>query len=201
MRIVSDMIKIAKASELDFNPRPQMGMIFTNGFYQWLKYFSKDKEKLAKALAHIFDLDMFFVALDGEKIASITAGGECNVSPIKLDPKELCKHLGAISGRMAKWMLAKHLVNIKYPFEVNENMGSISFVATSPEYRGKSIGQQLIAHIMENSHYAEYVLEVADNNASAIRLYEKLGFSEFARKPAPKASGFNYLLYMKRVIN
>jgi len=45
--------------------------------------------------------------------------------------------------------------------------------------------------------YSEYVLEVIDTNAPAIRLYEKLGYREFTRTPAVKGSGFNYYVYMK----
>ena len=48
--------------------------------------------------------------------------------------------------------------------------------------------------------YNEYILEVVDANTSAIRLYEKLGYVEFARKPAPKKSGFNYFVYMKCLV-
>jgi ribosomal protein S18 acetylase RimI-like enzyme len=48
-------------------------------------------------------------------------------------------------------------------------------------------------------HYSEYILEVADTNTPAIRLFEKLGYKEFTRKPAPKKSGFSHFVYMKLV--
>jgi hypothetical protein len=42
--------------------KPQISRVFVDGFYQWLRYFSKDKTKLTRALAHIFNTDCFFIA-------------------------------------------------------------------------------------------------------------------------------------------
>jgi ribosomal protein S18 acetylase RimI-like enzyme len=45
------------------------------------------------------------------------------------------------------------------------------------------------------------VLEVADTNLNAVNLYTKLGFKEFKRveEKHSKASGINYLVYMKYI--
>jgi ribosomal protein S18 acetylase RimI-like enzyme len=191
-------MEFLRANELSFDPRPQMGRIFVEGFYQWLKYFSKDKEKLSRAMTHIFNLDCFYLAAEGNNIAVITACTNGKSPPIELDKKTLCQTLGFIAGRIAYMMLSKHLVNHPYPFEVMSQTGSIEFVATSPEFRGRGVAHGLIEHIINTESYSEYVLEVASNNASAIRLYEKLGFVEFKRTPAPKQGGFEYLLYMRK---
>ncbi|MCK8488852.1 hypothetical protein M0651_16905 [Paenibacillus sp. MBLB2552] len=48
--------------------------------------------------------------------------------------------------------------------------------------------------------YEDYFLEVVDTNTAAIRLYEKLGFVEFRRKPQRcfrKQAGFNARIYMR----
>jgi ribosomal protein S18 acetylase RimI-like enzyme len=95
-------------------------------------------------------------------------------------------------------MLNKHLVNHRYPFEVPPQTGSLEFVASATEFRGKGAAKGLISHIMDTTPYDEYVLEVAVNNTPAVKLYEKLGFAEFKRTPAPKGGGFNHLLYMSR---
>jgi ribosomal protein S18 acetylase RimI-like enzyme len=95
-------------------------------------------------------------------------------------------------------MLKKHLVEHTYPFTVTVQMGSIEFVATSPEHRGKGAARGLIDYIINNTYYSEYVLEVADNNTTAVKLYEKLGFAEFMRTPAPKGSGVDYFVYMTK---
>lgn len=187
-----------RANELSFDPRPQMGMIFAKGFYQWLKYFTKDKDKLARTLTHMFILDYFYVAVEGNKIAAITACTDGKTPPIKLDKKTMCKMLGFIAGRIAYVMLTKHLVNHKYPFDVFTQTGSIEFVASAAEFRSKGAAHGLITHIIDATPYSEYILEVADNNTPAVRLYEKLGFVEFKRTPAPKGGGFNHLVYMRK---
>lgn len=191
-------MEFLRADELSFDPRPQMGRIFAEGFYQWLKYFTKDKEKLSRAMAHIFILDHFYLAVEGDKIAAITACTDGKSPPVKLDKKILCQTLGFVAGRMAYMMLSKHLVNHPYPFEVMPQTGSIEFVATAPEFRGKGVAYGLIEHIMNAASYREYILEVASNNTSAIRLYEKLSFVEFKREPAPKQGGFEHFLYMRK---
>ena len=187
-----------KASELSFSPREQMSVIFADGFYQWLKYFSKDKTRLAKAFEHIFDLDRFYVAFENDIIACIIACGDQNPPPISLDKKILSKELGFLRGRIAYKMLNKHIVNHSYPFDFSPETGVIEFVATAPGFRGQGIAGRLLAHVMEVSPYDEFILEVADTNTSAVHTYEKAGFIEFIREPAPKNSGFNYFVYMKR---
>ena len=57
------MIEIKLASKLPFDPRKGMGEIFADGFYKDLAFFTKDKNKLAMAFAHMFVLDVFYVAL------------------------------------------------------------------------------------------------------------------------------------------
>ena len=188
-----------KANELTFDPCQQMGRIFAEGFYDHgLKHFSKDKSKLAKALTHIFDLNNFYVAVENNVIMAFIGCSAKKPPPIKLDKKILIKELGFIRGRVAYWGLNKFMVNHVYPFELSPQTGSIEFVATAPEHRGKGAAFGLLSYVMEISPFSEHVLEVIDNNTPAIRLYEKLGFNEFVRTPAPRGSGFKHFVYMKR---
>jgi ribosomal protein S18 acetylase RimI-like enzyme len=76
-------------------------------------------------------------------------------------------------------------------------MGSIEFVATSPDFRRQGAGFALLSYIMEETPYETYVLEVADTNTNAIGLYEKLGFREMKRIKAPRGSGVNFFIYMR----
>ena len=186
-----------RADQLPFDPRPQMSMIFADGFYMWLRFFSKDKAKLARAFAHIFDLSHFYVAIQDGEVAALVSSTAGNISQIKLDKKTLYRELGCIRGHIAYAALTKNLVNHVYPFELPPQTGTIEFVATAPAFRGKGVAQGLIAHVMENMPYAEYMLEVADNNDTALRLYEKLGFIAFMRTSAPIGSGFKHYVYMK----
>lgn len=190
---------ILRASEAGRDLKPEVSVVFVDGFYQWLNYFSKNKHQLAKAFAHMFDLNAFFVAMDGSSVAGIAACTDGKKPPIRLDRRELQRALGLISGSFAYIVLKKHLENHPYPFEMEHRTGSVEFVATAPEYRGQGVASALIRHIMSVSPYDEYVLEVADTNTIAVRLYERLGFQEFLRVKAPnsKRNGVNDFVYMK----
>jgi len=190
-------MEFIRVDKLSFDPRPIMGRIFVEGFYHSLKCFSKDKERLAQAFAYIFDLQYFYAAMIDDEIAAVVACTDGKPPPISLDKRILCRTLGFIRGRFAYWMLQKHVIAHTYPFEIPKQTGSIEFVATAPEHRGKGAAYGLLVHIMNTLPYTEYVLEVADNNTAAIRLYEKLGYRQFERAKAPRGSGFSSFLYMK----
>ena len=183
--------------------REQMGRIFVEGFYGWLKYFGKDKARLAKAFEHIFDLDRFYVAVSNTKIVSICAANHGKTPPISLDAAILKSHLGFIKGRLADKMLNLHLIRKVYPFEIAKDCGIIEYVATCPEHRGLGIAKTLIKYSADNSDYNEFILEVAENNTVALAFYEKLGFSEFARIPehGSRFSGVSVYVYMKYKVN
>jgi ribosomal protein S18 acetylase RimI-like enzyme len=75
-------------------------------------------------------------------------------------------------------MFKHHIINHTYPFPLGKDMGTIEFVSTSTTHRRLGIAYGLLSHIMEQTRYHEYVLEVADINTAAQDLYKKLGFYE-----------------------
>ncbi|HAM81728.1 GNAT family N-acetyltransferase [Ornithinibacillus bavariensis] len=199
-----DKYTIVKANETDLDVRKQMSEIFAEGFTQWLVFFSKDKNIIAKAFAHMFVLDQFYVAIADGEVAGVTACTDGKEKSVRLNRKELRKHLGFIKGSMAGIFLKKEF---EAPYEnFPPNTGSIEFVGTAPKFRGQGVASQIIQHIIENTPFNDYVIEeVADTNTPAMRLYEKLGFEEYKRKPMPekiaKKIGINNYLslkYMKR---
>jgi ribosomal protein S18 acetylase RimI-like enzyme len=148
----------------------------------------------------MFILERFFVAMEDGEVAAITACTDGEAAPIHLEKAELKRHLGFVRGAFAYSMLKKNLQEHGYPFELSKDTGSIEFVATTPEYRNKGVAYALIEHVMGNRPYKNFVLEVADTNEAALRLYRRLGFEEFKRVKAPgaKASGVNFFVYMKK---
>ena len=53
-------MKVMNAKEIGGDPiRNEISSIFVDGFYKWIKFFSKDKEVLKKAFAHMFNPDAF----------------------------------------------------------------------------------------------------------------------------------------------
>ncbi len=178
----------------------EMSRIFVDGFYQWLKFFSKDKKKLAKAFSHAFQLDVFHLAIIDQEIAGMTALNDGSKPTLILDKKELRKHLGFIRGSIAFKVLKYEFEEKQYPFPSEVGLGYIEFVATSENYRHMGVASTLIQSLLETARFTSYALEVADTNSHAVRLYQKLGFKEFMRVEMKhkKRSGVNYLIYMKR---
>ncbi len=193
------MMEIRRANELGSEIRGKISGIFVGGFYQWLKYFSKDTEKLSRAFAHMFLLENFHVAvIDGEP-AGIAACSDGKTPSVRINAAEFRRHLGLFMGTIAGIMLKKELECHPYPFPIEKGVGSVEFVATHKDYRGKGVAPAIIQHIFSVTPYSSYVLEVADTNAPAVSLYQKLGFAEIMRVPHKhsKQSGVNFLVYMK----
>jgi ribosomal protein S18 acetylase RimI-like enzyme len=200
----TDVIKIAviRADKLNFDVRTQMASIFADGFTQWLGYFSKDRNTIAKAFAHMFVLDQFFVAVIDDKIAGMAACTDCITLSLRLNIKELRKHLGFIKGSIAGVVLKKEFES---PFNNPAlETGSIEFVGTATEFRGKGVATKIINYIISNTTYRNYLIEeVADTNTPAINLYKKLGFQEYRRIPVPQKKaekiGINNFISLKYI--
>lgn len=178
--------KVVRADKADFSDvREQIAEIFADGFTQWLEYFSKDKNIIAKAFAHMFVLDQFYVAVSDNKIAGMAACTDCKTLSVKLNKKELRKYLGFFKGSIAAIVLKKEF---ERPFKnPSPETGSIEYVGTASEFRGKGVASQIIRHIIEHTPYRQYLIEeVADTNTPAINLYKKLGFVEYNRIPVPQ---------------
>lgn len=173
---------VIRADKSDLDVRLQMSEIFADGFTQWLVFFSKDKRKIAKAFAHMFVLDQFYVAVADNKIAGMAACTDCRTLSVRLNKKDLRKHLGFFKGSIAGIVLKKEFES---PFENPPlQTGSIEFVGTASGFRGKGVASQIISHIIKNTTYREYLIkEVADTNTPAMNLYKKLGFEEYKRIP------------------
>ena len=190
-----------RSDKLPFDPRPQLSRVFVEGFYDWIKYFHKDKYKLINAFIHVFDLQYFYVLVDesgGEKTIAGMVACTQGYAPIALDRKIFARELGFFRGNFAHFMLKRHMVRNAYPFSLGAKTGSIEFVATSPDYRGQGIARDLITYAMKQHDYDSYVLEVADNNKAAVSVYTNLGFKEIKRVKGPRNSGVDFFLYMRK---
>lgn len=193
------MIEIVRANALHMDVRKEMSRIFVEGFHQWLKYFSKEKQPLVDVMEHAFNLDVFYFARVDGQMAGFTACSDGTVPTLRLEEAPFLQHLGEEMGSIAYSMLKGEFEEKQYPFPIVPGMGVVEFVATASEHRGKGVASAVIRHILANTPYDQYVLEVADTNQGAVRLYQKLGFQEFQRvkEPNSEQSGVNYLVYMR----
>lgn len=80
-------------------------------------------------------------------------------------------------------------------------------IAIDKDYWGIGIGQALTAACIEcarGSGYAQLELEVVSDNAGAIALYRKMGFTEFGRNPrgfCSRFQGWQELVSMRLELN
>lgn len=179
------MFDVIRADLAGSGVRRRMAEIFAEGFSQWLGFFSKDPDRIAAAFAHSFVLDQFYVALYEGEVAGMVACTDGASLSLKLDKKELRKHLGYFKGTLAGIFLKKEFESTTTP-PLPPGTGSIEFVGTAAEFKGRGVASRLIRHILEHTPYETYVInEVADTNIPAMKLYEKLGFEEYKRKEIP----------------
>ncbi|RJE84757.1 N-acetyltransferase [Paenibacillus sp. 1011MAR3C5] len=196
------MFTIIRADQTRAEIRPQMADIFADGFTQWLGFFSKDKRQISRAFAHIFVESQFYLAMSGDKVAAMAACTDGTELSVRLNTKQLIKHLGFYKGMLAVLFLKREF---QVPFHnPNGDQISLEFVGTALEFRGQGAASQVITHILGSKAYKECLIEeVADTNIPAIRLYEKLGFKEYKRKALPKKlaeqNGIHHLVSMKYV--
>lgn len=194
------MLKVVRADQAELDARLGISEIFAEGFTQWLVFFSKDPKRIAAAFAHMFILDQFYVAVSNGRVVGMAACTDGTSLSVRLDKKELRKHLGFIKGSMAGIFLKKEFeAPLNYP---SPSVGSIEFVGTAAEFRAQGVASQIIRYILEHTSYQEYVIkEVADTNIPAMKLYHKLGFNEYDRKPVPayraKKIGINHFVSLR----
>lgn len=195
------MISVIRADQAEFDVRGGMSQIFAEGFTQWLGFFSKDTDPIAAAFAHMFLLDQFYVAVSEENVVVGIAACTNGIShSVRLDGKELRKHLGLYKGTLAGIFLKKEF---EAPYiDFPSGAGSIEFIGTSAQYRGKGIATQLVQHILEHTPYQMYLIEeVADTNIPAMKLYHKLGFEIYRSRPIQvkraKKIGINSIVSLK----
>lgn len=191
------MIEVRHAKDLGNTAQQKISEIFVDSFYEHLSYFSKDKKRLAKALEHMFVLEVFYVAMIDGEIVGITACTNGRDYSVSQDKKELIKHLGLLRGIIANNAFKNEFQ--KPAVGIGEKTASVEFVATASNYRGKGVATAIMNYLFSLPQYEEYVLEAADTNTNAIKLYEKLGYREFKRlkQKFSKYIGINYRLYMK----
>nr|BFD59241.1 hypothetical protein CKG001_13480 [Bdellovibrio sp. CKG001]BFD62618.1 hypothetical protein BdHM001_12990 [Bdellovibrio sp. HM001]BFD67391.1 hypothetical protein HAGR004_24130 [Bdellovibrio sp. HAGR004] len=72
----------------------------------------------------------------------------------------------------------------------------ISLVATHPQHRRRGYMEKLLAHMIAAKGQGRSIwLEVHEENVSAQKLYEKLGFREVRRRPRYYKDGATAILY------
>jgi ribosomal protein S18 acetylase RimI-like enzyme len=188
---------ILKLAELGDAEVRQAAGVFVEGFYDSLRVIAADAGKLARALEHTLVKEQFFVALEEGRVLGIFGYSVGQKRPFRFDRAVLRRELGWLRGTLF-YHLVRH--ELEKPLNLAKHQCYFEAVATAKEARGRGVASQLNNELVTRLGYADYFLEVVDTNVNAIRLYEKLGYVEFRRKPQRwfrKQAGFNARIYMR----
>lgn len=189
--------KITKLNTLDTAFRHQAVRLFVDSFYDLIKPVSADKDTLFQIFEPSVRNDLFYVCLDGEKVAGLLAFSDNRRRAFDVAKNGAPRIFGPVKSRLAGWQMR---AVIGKPAVKTEEEGYVDFLAVDPAYRGGGIATKLIEYVSENAGITSLTLDVISNNANAIRLYRHLGFktTEIKDNPLLRLSGIRKLLIMKK---
>lgn len=192
-------IEIVKLTEAKAATKKEAIQVFVDSFYPSFQSLSKDKTKLVDFFLVTFDMELCYAALcDGIAVGFLAV---CNGEKRSLNfQKDNCiKCCGKIKGSIGYHEL-KYIIG-KPNLEHREDIG-IDYLGTKEEYRGKGIATTLLEYIFNHICDGECYIDVDSNNTVAKRLYEYVGFQEYARNSSliNKMIGFGSIVRMKKPI-
>lgn len=189
-------IQVKRMNEFDADVRREAAAVFVEGYYKELSFLSKDHGKLIEAFGPMMCPDVFYLAALDQEIVGILACSNNQQRALTVDQELLTRSFGFLKGNIS-YRFMKGEFNKKLPYP--DDTGYIECVATAVKARGKGVSTALFHYVMETAPYQRYILEVADTNEVAYRLYTKLGFSELERKKEKLAmiTGLKERIYME----
>lgn len=189
-------ILVRSMAALDDSYRLDVARVFVDGYFDALRSLCRDRERWAAALAPAFVADRFWVALVDGEVLGIAACCSPGTRAMHLDRDAFRAHLGRVRGSLAHRVMRG---SFHHRVAMAEHAGYVECVATAARARGRGIASALMEHI-QTLPYDRLLLEVADTNTGAVRLYERLGYHEVSRRTArlPWITGHRYALYLAR---
>jgi ribosomal protein S18 acetylase RimI-like enzyme len=181
-----------KAADAD---RIDIARIVVNAFWQDFSGITDDRDKMARAVAKIIVPQKFFVACEGNSVLGAAACSDKTGRAMSIHTPDMIRHLGLVRGLLDSPRCRRDFsVPLPYPADT----GYIEFVAVTRPARRRGIATALLRFIINHSNHSEYLLDVIDTNAAAIRCYEKIGFVEIDRVRDDLAAkrGYNERIYM-----
>lgn len=189
-------IEVRSMRDFDKDVSREAAEVFVDAYKKELGFFSKDPDNLVDAFQKMLNPEVFYVGMLNGEIVGILACSNNKARGLNIDRNTLKKHFGYVKGNLG-YHFMKDDFNKKLPY--NNDTGYIECVATSVKARGRGVSTALFQHILYNTSYNRFVLEVVDTNKVAYRLYAKLGFVDMKRKQERFAAfkGFKERIYMK----
>ncbi|WP_422479655.1 GNAT family N-acetyltransferase [Pleomorphochaeta sp. DL1XJH-081] len=153
--------------------------IFAASFYEPLSFISPDVDVIADILQHSFVPSNHFVALLDGNVVSVVSFSTTAGRSHRFQHDHLVDKLGFVRGTIVFFRLRGVL---EKPLDLDESQCYIDSVATDTAFRGMGVSSELQRYLLRRLPYKEFLLEVAESNFKAIRMYEELGFTVEERK-------------------
>lgn len=192
-------VSIIKLSELDDKAKADAVQVFIDCFPVF-KRISKDKRILNDFFMASFDFNLTYAAVVDSRVAGFLAISNGKERSLKFDPSKCTALFGKLKGTV---LYHEMMFIVGRPNLESETDVGIDYLATDKRYRGKGIASKLIAYACATLCHEECFIEVDTNNAVAKRLYEYLGFKEYAQNNSivNRMLGFGRISRMKKVAN
>jgi ribosomal protein S18 acetylase RimI-like enzyme len=152
----------------------QAAIICCEGFFSQIEWLFGSKQKAITVLEHSFDSELGVAAqMQGQLVGFVGLKYE-NRPFLQFERSHCIRELGLLRGLLA-WVL---LNNISPAKPLSDEM-YIAVLVVDASMRGKGIGSLLMQaafEIAQQNQCTAVVLDVANTNPDARRLYERLGF-------------------------
>lgn len=176
--------------------RPELARCIAEGFEEDFSILCKDTDRTAQAIENGVQTQRFWVAWRESALIGAAALSDCRGRAVLTDKAAYLKHFGPLRGRLALFALKKEF---EAPLDLPPETGYLEFVTTDRRFRRQGVATALLQKIVSSGLYRDYILDVVNTNAGAIRCYEKLGFRQFqpAGEKNAKQKGRGAKIYMK----
>lgn len=184
-------------NQLEASHVQQTAALLVDSFYSMFKGITKERELLQRLFTPCMQLDLIYVLLKDDRAAGLIAVSDSRRRAIVMKEETCVSVFGPVKGKILAWQLGKML---SIPAVKGDRSGYVDFIATSPEYRRKGVGGQLLTFAEAGLDFDELYLDVLKDNLPAVSLYEKMGYRTETLKKSilMRLAGIKAMYIMKK---
>ena len=153
--------------------------IIAHGFANDFLPLTGDLKKAAAAISGIIVVSRFFVAELKGCAHGVLACSDTKGRAMSIHRPDSIGFMGQVRALVCERLFH---CGIRLPAYYSPETGYIEFVAVDEKKRGQGVATALLAKVVSDTPYSEYLLDVEQGNAPARRCYEKFGFIEIGRE-------------------
>ena len=184
-------------NQLEASHVQQTAALLVDSFFSMFKGITKERELLQRLFTPCMQLDLIYVLLKDDRAAGLIAVSDSRRRAIVMKEETCVSVFGPVKGKILAWQLGKML---SIPAVKGDRSGYVDFIATSPEYRRKGVGGQLLTFAEAGLDFDELYLDVLKDNLPAVSLYEKMGYRTETLKKSilMRLAGIKAMYIMKK---